>query len=130
VHERRRQHRPPHPKEILVIRADGSSAAYPAFRTAWLAVGDGEVIASYDIGLVRVTGSRLVPLLTTGKLARALHVRPNAIWDIHDPRVNAHGDISFTPSVLYRRSGCRNPVLALTGGTVRQIRPSTSRNCS
>lgn len=121
----------PHPKELLVIRDDGSSAAYPAFRTVELATGDGEVIATYDLSLVRVTSSRVVPLLTNGQLARALHVRPTAIWDIHDPRIDAHGDISFIPSVrVPPHSGCQNPLLELTAGTVHQIQASTSRNCS
>ena len=121
----------PHPKELLVIRDDGSSAAYPAFRTAELAAGDGEVIATYDLSLVRVTSSRLVPLLTNGELARAMHVRPTAIWDIHDPRIDAHGDISFIPSIhVPPHPGCQNPLLELTAGAVHQIQTSTSRNCS
>ena len=119
----------PHPKELLVIRDDGSSAAYPVFRTGELAAGNGEVIATYDLSLVRVTSNRLVPLLTNGELARALHVRPTAIWDIHDPRIDAHGDISFMPSV-FRHSGCQNPLLELTAGTVHRIQTSTSRDCS
>jgi len=120
----------PHPKELLVIRDDGSSAAYPVFRTVELAAHDGEVIATYDLSLVRVTSRRLVPLLTNGELARALHVPSTAIMDIHDPRVDAHGDISFIASVLsLSRSGCRNPLLERTaGGAVQQIRSSTSRN--
>jgi hypothetical protein len=120
----------PHPKELLVFRNDGSSVAYPAFRVGEFAVGDGEVVATYDVNLVRVTSSRLVPLLTSGELARALHVPSTAIMDIYDPRVDAHGDIYFVASVLsLSRPGCQNPLLERTaGGTVRQIRSSTSRN--
>jgi hypothetical protein len=120
----------PHPKELLVIRDDGSSAAYPAFRIGKFAVGDGEVVATYDVNLVRVTSSRLVPLVTSGELATALHVQSTAIVDIYDPRVDAHGNIYFIASVLSpSHSGCRNPLLERTaGGTVHQIRSSTSRN--
>jgi hypothetical protein len=120
----------PHPKELLVVRNDGSSVAYPAFRVGEFAVGDGEVVATYDVNLVRVTSSRLVPLLTSGELARALHVQPTAIMDIYDPRVDAHGDIYLIPSVLrLNRSGCQNRLIERTaGGTVHQIRSSTSRN--
>jgi hypothetical protein len=120
----------PHPKELLVVRNDGSSVAYPAFRVGEFAVGDGEVVATYDVNLVRVTSSRLVPLLTRGELARALHIQSTAIMDIYDPRVNARGDIYFIASVLsLSRSGCQNPLLELiTRGTVHQIRSSTSRN--
>jgi hypothetical protein len=121
----------PHPKELLVIRDDGSSTAYPVFRTAELAERDGKVVATYDLSLVRVTSSRLVPLLTNAELARAVHVRPTAIWDVHDPRIDARG-ISFVPSVFrgFRGSGCENPLLELTAGAVHQIRASNSRTCS
>jgi hypothetical protein len=120
----------PHPKELLVVRNDGSSVAYPAFRVGELAVGDREVVATYDVNLVRVTSSRLVPLLTSGELARALHVESTAIMDIYHPRVDAHGDIYFVASVLsVSRSGCQNPLLERTaGGTVHQVRPSASPN--
>ena len=120
----------PHPKELLVIRDDGSSVAYPVVRTAALAAGGGEVVATYDLSLVRVTSSRLVPLLTTDELARALHVRAASIWDIDDPRIVAHGIISFRPSIRDApRSGCRNPLLELRAGTVHQLHASTSRDC-
>ena len=119
----------PHPKELLVLRDDGSSVAYPAFRVGEFAVGDGEVVATYNVNLVRVTSSRLVPLLTSGELARALHVHSTAIMDIYDPRVDAHGDIYFVASVLSAsHSGCQNPLLELTVGLVHQIQSSTSRN--
>jgi hypothetical protein len=119
----------PHPKELLVVRDDGSSVAYPAFRIGELAVGDGEVVATYDLGLVRVTSNHLVPLLTSGQLARALHVGSAGIWDVYDPRVDGHGAISFVASVSRRgHAGCRSPLLELTAGTVHQIRSSTSRS--
>jgi hypothetical protein len=120
----------PHPEELLVIRSNGSSVAYPAFRVGEFTVGEGEVVATYNIGLVRVTSSRLVPLLTGSELANALHVRSTAIMDIYDPAVDAHGDVYFVASVLsVSHSGCQNPVLERTaGGTVRQVRPSTTRN--
>ena len=115
-----------HPKELLVVRRDGSSVTYPAFRVGELTVGDGEVVATYNVSLVRVTSSRLVPLLTKGELARALHLRSAAIivMGTYNLRVDAHRDIYFVASVLSRgRRGCRNPLLERTaGGTVRQIR--------
>jgi len=131
----------PHPKELLVVRADGSSVAYPAFRIGELAVGDGEIVATYNINLVRVTSRRLVPLLTTVELARALHIPRTAIMDIYDIRV-AHGDIYFVASVLRRpgwhrvhtntaRSGpgCQNRILERTaGGAIRQLGSSTLPN--
>jgi hypothetical protein len=118
----------PHPKELLVARNDGSSVAYPAFRVGQFAAGDGEVVATYNVTLVRVTRTRLVSLLTSGALARALHVHATAIMDILDPRIDAHGDIYFVASVL-RRPGCQSPLLERTAaGTIRRIRSSTSQS--
>ncbi|HZQ81659.1 MAG TPA: hypothetical protein VFB25_06760 [Gaiellaceae bacterium] len=121
----------PHPKELLVIRADGSSVGYPVYRTASIAAGDGEVVATHNDSLVRVTTSRLVPLLTNNRLAGLLHVRPNALWDVVRLAVDTRGDITFSPSFLAgHRSGCRTPLLELTpAGAVRRLRPSTSTVC-
>jgi hypothetical protein len=117
-----------HPRELLVVRSDGSSVAYPAFRVGDFAVGDGEVVAAYDVGLVRVASRRLVPLLTTRGLARALHIRSTAIADVYAPTVDADGDIYFVASTL-SRSGCQNRILErTTTGTVHQVWASaTSR---
>jgi hypothetical protein len=119
----------PHPKELLVARSDGSSAAYPAFGGQDLAAGYGEVVAVHDLDLVRVTSSRLLPLVTTSELARALHVRPTA-WPMYDLRVDARGDVYFVVSVPNPRlAGCRNPLLERTAtGTIRQIRASISHS--
>ena len=120
----------PHPKELLVVRHDGSSTAYPVFGGQDLAVGDGQVVASHDLNLVRVTTRRLVPLLTSGGLARALHVPPAAIaWPVYDLSVDVRGDVYFAASVPRPgRSGCRDSLLERTaGGTIHQIRASISR---
>jgi hypothetical protein len=63
----------PHPKELLVVRNDGSSVAYPDSGGQGLAAGDGAVVATYDDKLVRVASLRLVPLVTQGELSNALH---------------------------------------------------------
>ena len=118
----------PHPKELLVVRSDGSSVGYPAFGGEELAAGDGEVVAVHDVDLVRVTSSRLVTLLTSIELARALH--GTLVMGISELRLDARGDVFFVASVLTRgRAGCRNPLLERTAaGTLRQVRPSTSPN--
>jgi hypothetical protein len=120
----------PHPKELLVLRNDGSSVAYPGWGGQGVAAGDGEVVAFHDLNVVRVTRSRLVAIVTAGELARALHVRPTAIvWPMNDLRVDARGDVYFAPSVQIRRSGCRNPLVERTaGGTIREIRASITRS--
>lgn len=120
----------PHPKELLVLRNDGSSAAYPAWGGQGVAAGDGEVVAVHDLNVVRVTSSRLVPLVTPDELAGALHVRPTAVlWPMYDLSVDARGDVYFGASVQLVPSGCRNPLLErIAGGTIREIRASTARS--
>ncbi|HET8529262.1 MAG TPA: hypothetical protein VFL60_10155 [Gaiellaceae bacterium] len=120
----------PHPKELLVLRDDGSSVAYPEWGGQGVAAGDGDVVAFHDLHVVRVTRRRLVPLVTPDELARALHVRPTAIiWPLNQLRVDARDDVYFSPSVQIRRSGCRNPLVERTaGGALREIRASTTRD--
>jgi hypothetical protein len=120
----------PHPKELLVLRNDGSYVAHPEWGGQGTAAGDGEVVAFHDLNVVRVTRSRLVPLVTPHELARALHVRPTAIiWPMNHLRVDARGDVYFSPSVQIRSSGCWNPLLERTaGGKLRQIRSSITRS--
>lgn len=122
----------PHPRELLVIRDNGSHVAYPAFRDGKLAAGDGEIVALYNVSLVRVTSSRLAPLVTYGELARALHRRSPEIMGINDLRVDTRGDIYFVASVLKRDSrGCGSPLLERTAaGMLRQIRASTTRSAT
>jgi hypothetical protein len=110
-----------HPKQLLVVRRDGSAATYAAYRHTEFAVGRGEVIAAYNDRLVRVTSRRLVPLLTHDELLRALHTR--LIWGILAPTVDANGDIYFVASIENTsRSGCQSLILERTiQGTIRQI---------
>lgn len=61
-----------HGQELLVVRSDGSSVAYSEHRGGGFAVGHGEVVASYNQMVVRVTGDRLVPLVTNRQLQKAL----------------------------------------------------------
>jgi hypothetical protein len=121
----------PHSEELLVVRSDGSTVAYPAFRIGEPAVGDGEVVAAYNDNLVRVTSSRVVPLLTTGALAGALHIRWSPIDDIYGPTVDGYGDIYFHASfAIASRSGCQNRVLErTTGGVIHQISASRNHTC-
>lgn len=118
----------PHPKELLVVRSDGSYAAYPEWGGQGVAVGDRHVVAFHDLNVVRVTRWRLVSLATKEEIARALHVRASAIlWPMNDLRVDARGSVYFVPSVP-SRSGCRHPLLERTAaGTIREIQASISR---
>lgn len=117
-----------HPRELLVVRSDGSSVAYPDYQGVDFAVGDGEVVATYDGNLVRVTSSRLLALLTNQQLLSDLHIRP--IADIGAPAVSVDGNIYFVVSIMGGGSGCQNRILdRTTGGALLQIwGSSTSRN--
>jgi hypothetical protein len=118
-----------HPRELFVARGDGSSVAYPAHRPVGVAVHGSDIVASYDNSLVRVTSSRLIPLLTNGELVRALHT--NLIWDIVDPGTDAQGDIYFLASIENpRRTGCQSLILErTTRGTIHRLWASpTSQN--
>jgi hypothetical protein len=118
----------PHPKELLVVRNDGSSVAYPDFGGQVLGGGYGEVLASYHDSLVRVTGRQLVPLVTQDGLASALHNQKIRIMGFGHLRVNTLGDVFFSASTLIRgRHGCQNRYLErLADGTIRQISASSS----
>jgi hypothetical protein len=118
----------PHPKELLVVRKDGSSVAYPAWRVGPLAVGGKEVVAGYDDELVRVTSRRLVPLVTREALGRALQRRGVVIMGFKSVKVDGRGDIHFFVSTLIRgRHGCQNRSLErLSGGRIRELWSSVS----
>ncbi len=115
-----------HPNELLIVQSDGGRTAYPDSQELDFAVGDGEVVATFDGDLVRVTSSLLVPLLTNEELLSALHIPP--IADIGAPTVGSNGDVYFVASIIH--SGCQNRILErTTRGTIRQIwASSTSRN--
>jgi hypothetical protein len=122
-----------HGSELLIVRSDGLSVAFADNdnQSGDFAVGDGEVVATYDGNLVRVTSSRLVPLLTNSELLLDLHLPIRAIADIGGDAVGANGDIYFVASILGGRVvGCQNRILELTTGrSLHQIwSSSASRN--
>lgn len=120
----------PHPKELLVVRDDGSSVAYPAYGGFGFGVGDGEVVAVFDDSLVRVTARRLVPLVTEDELASALHrpAKSFLVMGFGRIRVDARGDVYFSASTLIRgRHGCQSRDLErLASGRIRQLRASSA----
>jgi hypothetical protein len=99
----------PHPKELLVLRKDGSAVAYRTFRVGGLAVGDGKVIAVYGDDIVRVTSGRIAPLVTPRGIASTLHRRALVVMGYEHLRVDARGDTYFFASTHIRgRYGCQN----------------------
>jgi hypothetical protein len=118
----------PHPKELLVVRADGSAAAYPTFRVGGLAVGDGNVVAVFGDELVRVTSGRIVVLVTPRGIANALRRRAIFVMGYGHLRVDSRGDTYFFASThIHGRYGCQNRSFErLTGGRLRQLWASSS----
>jgi hypothetical protein len=120
----------PHPKELLVIRGDGSSVAYPAYGGFGFAVGDGRVVAVHDYSLVRVTSRRLVLLVTREELARALHVQTKAflIMGFGKLTIDDRGDIDFYVSTLIRgHYGCQSRHFErLTNGSLHELWASST----
>jgi hypothetical protein len=118
----------PHPKELLVLRDDGSAATYRTFRVGGFAGGDGKVVAVYGDKLVRVTSRRIIPLVTPRGIASALHRRTIFVMGYGHLRVDARGDTYFLVSTHIRgRYGCQNRSFErLTGEGLRQLSASSS----
>lgn len=115
-----------HPSRLLIVRSNGSSAAYPDNdnQSGDFAVGDGKVIAVFDSNLVRVTRNRLVPLLTNRELLSDLQLSPRRITNIVDTAVSADGDIYLVTSSYPGGAGvgCQSRIVERTAsGMVRQI---------
>lgn len=118
----------PHPKELLVLRNDGSAASYPTYRVGGFAVGDGQVVAVYGDTLVRVTSRRVVPLVTPRGIAAALHRRAIFVMGYAHLRVDARGNTYFFVSTHIRgRYGCQNRSFERrSGGRLRQLWAASS----
>jgi len=118
----------PHSKELLVLRKDGSAAAYRTFRVGGLAAGNGTVVAVYGDKLVRVTSSRITPVVTPRGIASALHRRAILVMGYGHLRVDARGDTYFFASThIHDRYGCQNRSFErLRGGRLRQLWASSS----
>jgi hypothetical protein len=117
-----------HPKELLVLREDGSTAAYPTFRVGGFGVGDGKVVAVYGDKLVRVTSRRIAALVAPRGIASALHSQAIFVMGYGHLRVDARGDTYFFVSTHIRgRYGCQNRSFErLAGGRLRQLWASSS----
>jgi hypothetical protein len=120
----------PHPKELLVVRDDGSSVAYPAYGGFGFAVGDAQVVAVHDYSLLRVTSRRLISLVTRKELASALHVRTKAflIMGFDKLRIDKRGDIDFYVSTLIPgHYGCQSRHFErLTSGKLHELWSSST----
>ena len=106
-----------HPKELLVVRSNGSSAAYPAYGGQELAAGDGEVVAVHNDAVVRV-GSHGISTLVSDRELDGLFTDRSSVAAINSLAVDRHGDV-FLEADLYRahKFGCRAVILerAATG---------------
>jgi hypothetical protein len=106
-----------HPAELLVVRAGGDYMGYPdTFSQADLMVKApaGEVIASHNDSIVRVTASALQILVDERRLDR-LFPGSRHLVAINDLAVNSSGDI-FLRANFYagNRQGCENARAEIT----------------
>lgn len=86
-------------------------------------MGDGEVVAVYDDNLVRVTSRRLVALVTEDDSRARCIVKRKRSWSW----ASAISEWIFASTLIHGRHGCQGRYIErLTGGTIRQIRASST----
>jgi hypothetical protein len=119
-----------HPPELLVVRTDGSYTGYPdTFSQADLTVKShaGDVIASHNDSIVRVTASALTTLVGERRLDRLFPGSPR-LAAINALTVDSSGDI-FLRANYYapNRHGCGNVHSELTAaGRLKLLWRSTT----
>jgi hypothetical protein len=110
-----------HPKELLVVRSNGSTAAYPAYEDGPIAAGDGEVVAGYDYEVVRVTSDGISALVSTRELV-GLFSNSYGVAGVNGLSVDQHGDIFVVASLYIRKEGCAAVILErAASGTLEKL---------
>jgi len=94
-----------HPKELLVVRANGSTAAYPGYEVGPLGAGDGEVVAGHNYAVVRVTSYAISVLVSDPELV-GLVSDSYGVAGIIGLAVDQHGDIFVVASLYHDKYGC------------------------
>jgi hypothetical protein len=98
-----------HPKELLVVRSNGSTAAYPAYEDGPLAAGDGEVVAGYNYEVVRVTSHGISVLLSYRELV-GLVGDSYGVAGIIGLAVGPHGDLFVVARLYHHKYGCATTI--------------------
>lgn len=119
-----------HPKELLVVRSNGSTATYPAYGGQELVAGDGEVVAVHNYAVVRVTSHRISTLVSDRELDGLSSDSPR-VAAISSLAVDQDGDV-FLVADLYRahKPGCRAVILERAPtGALKKFWSATSGVC-
>jgi|GEM_PF-6522237 hypothetical protein len=118
-----------HPKELLVVRANGSTKAYPAWRGGLLAAGHGEVIAAHNDSLVRVTSQAITTLVSDHQLD-SLVSDASGVAEINGITISHRGDIFMTADLYRHGGGCGAVIVErAASGTLEKLWSAASRLC-
>jgi hypothetical protein len=116
-----------HPKELLVLRDNGTTAAYPAFRLGAITSANGEVLAARNDAVVRVMSHGLTTIASSQTL-NAL-VSGTTTIDIGDIAFSNDSNVFLTTD-QENRKGCTATISEiLSGGRVRRLWDRFSRLC-
>jgi hypothetical protein len=118
-----------HPKELLVVRANGSTAAYPAYEDGPLAAGDGEVVAGYNYAVVRVTSHGISVLVSYRQLV-GLVSDSDGVAGIIGLAVDQHGDVFVVASLYHHKDGCATTIAErAASGALERFWSATGQIC-
>ena len=116
-----------HPKELLVLRDNGTTEAYPAFRLGAITSANGEVFAARNDAVVRVM-SRGLETIASSQTLNGL-VSGTVIIDIGEIAFSNDRQIFLTTD-QENRKGCTATISEiLSGGRVRRLWGRFSRVC-
>jgi hypothetical protein len=121
----------PHPKELLVVRSNGSTKAYHTIggEQDFLTVGDGQVIAVHSYSVVRVTSRTITTLVSERQLAHFFR-GARVVAGINGITVNSTGDVYLTAGVYLPKRGCGALIVErTTTGALRKLWSATSTLC-
>ena len=116
-----------HPKELLVLRDNGTTEAYPAFRLGAITSANGEVVAARNDAVVRVMSHGLTTIASSQTLNGL--VSGTTIIDIGEIAFSNPRNIFLTTD-QENRKGCTATISEiLSGGRVQRLWGRLSRVC-
>jgi len=116
-----------HPKELLVLRDNGTTEAYPAFRLGAITSANGEVLAARNDTVVRVRSHGLTTIASGQTLDRL--VSGTTTIDIGEIAFSSDRNIFLTTDQESRK-GCTATISEISsGGRVQRLWGHFSRIC-
>jgi len=108
-----------HPKELLVLRDNGTTETYPAFRLGAITSANGEVVAARNDSVVRVMSHGLTTIASSQTLDGL--VSGTVIIDIGEIAISNDRNIFLTTD-QENRKGCTATISEISaGGRVRRL---------